>query len=498
MMVLGVTRWRRGAWTAVVCAFALAGCAGGHGGGGGGGTQASAGANGGVAATQPPVGRWLKGDLHVHTHYSHDAQKYGDDVAQSIRLAEFSGLDFVVLGDHRGDWLFADPQLRSTPTRLVVIPGMEWGGAGHAGAHGYSASLTYVTQSGSSGADRIASIRQTIAELHAMGGVFVLNHPMDPRTPWVYPTSGADAMEVWNQLWSMRSVRDLTAQQLGDYAARLGVQPPADALYAATVQGGGSNYQALKRWEYLLDQGEKLAAVGGGDRHYLVRPGEPTTLVYARQASEAAILEAIRQGRTMVARSPRAPHVEFAADGDGDGVYEALIGDSVPLGRANAFRVRVQGAAGGLLVVYKNGQVILERTLATDDEQVAFSDTANARSWYRLDVFEPLDLSDADLRVLRDLVLGLGGRTIRGGLLNIAGNWAQSAINQIQDIVTTGAPAALWLLVRGGQLGVKLEAGAGTRYPIITWPERVSRVLHTDMLRPAYCRGVITSPIWAE
>ena len=47
------------------------------------------------------------------------------------------------------------------------------------------------------------------------------------------------------------------------------------------------------------------------------------------------------------------------------------------------------------------------------------------------------------------------------------------------------------------QMGVQLVPGLG-RFPALTWPEHVSRVLNLELLDDDYARGVTTSPIWAE
>ncbi|GIW73237.1 MAG: hypothetical protein KatS3mg102_2779 [Planctomycetota bacterium] len=478
-------------------------CGGGCGDGQGGQRKAGGGASsgasgGGAAAAQPPAGEWLRGDLHVHTHYSHDADRFGDTVEASIRLAEHAGLDFVVLGDHRVVDVLADPQLTATPTHLVVIPGMEWGGAGHAGAHNLSHQPPYVSQSGA--ADPLRAIQDTIASVHAQGGFFVLNHPMDPKNPWLWPAHGYDGIEIWNQLWAMRRVAEITVADMQDWARRHGNLPlPPEALLAAGARGGGSNHQALKRWEALLEQGHKLAAVGGGDRHYAVLPGEPVTLVFARERTRAAIAEGVRQGRTMVARAVNAARVEFAADADGDGVFESIIGDRVPLGRSIQFRVRVVDGEGGMFALIRNGQELVRQPITAPDETFTFGDTPAVRSWYRVDVWEPLELSDSKARMLRSLVLGTAGQNglLSGGLASLLSSWFGSWLQDLQDIVASGVPAAVWLLIHGQDLGVQV-APVPSRYPVIQWPERVSRILNTDPLAPEYCRAVITSPIWAE
>src|SRR5262245_365022 len=103
------------AGTALVPALALAvGC----GGGGGGKTAAGASvapstSSSGVAVAtsaspttsvpapmQPPVGGWMKGDFHVHSNHSGDAS-IGDDITGVIKCAEYAGLDFTTISDHR-------------------------------------------------------------------------------------------------------------------------------------------------------------------------------------------------------------------------------------------------------------------------------------------------------------------------------------------------------------------------------------------------------------
>jgi len=65
---------------------------------------------------------------------------------------------------------------------------------------------------------------------------------------------------------------------------------------------------ALAFWDALLDEGAHVAAIGGSDDHRagvdldrLQSPiGSPTTMVYADELSVAAIVAAVRAGRTVV------------------------------------------------------------------------------------------------------------------------------------------------------------------------------------------------------
>ena len=74
------------------------------------------------------------------------------------------------------------------------------------------------------------------------------------------------------------------------------------------------------------------------------------------RTSEAGVLEGIRQGRTMISARPPAQggaRIFLEADADGDGTFEAMVGDTVPTGVL--LRARVEGAPGAELRVITNG-----------------------------------------------------------------------------------------------------------------------------------------------
>ena len=85
-------------------------------------------------------------------------------------------------------------------------------------------------------------------------------------------------------------------------------------------------------------------------------PGQPTTYVYAEQRSVEGILDALRAGRTMVSHQPPnlgGPMTFIEANGDRDGTFEAMAGDTVPP-RAQ-LRARVTNAPGALLRIVTDG-----------------------------------------------------------------------------------------------------------------------------------------------
>src|SRR5262249_60053423 len=109
----------------------------------------------------PPIGQWMKGDFHVHSNHSPDAI-IGDDIATVIKCADVAGLDFTVISDHRCVDCLSDPQFLGAQTRLVLIPGEEWGGPGHAGAPGPPpAPITHAEDPSGRAARRAATDEET-------------------------------------------------------------------------------------------------------------------------------------------------------------------------------------------------------------------------------------------------------------------------------------------------------------------------------------------------
>jgi hypothetical protein len=456
----------------------------------------------------PPSGGWLKGDLHVHSMHSHDAVQLGDDIAHLVLAAERAGLDFASISDHRSADCLSDPQFAGAGSALVLLAGEEWGGPGHAGAHGLTRSpIAHEQDEGQGPAVCVQKIEQVIADVHAMGGFFILNHPIDDRCPWYWPVDGFDGMEIWNQPWSFRGAYDVSPADIrkwmGDHGmtSQSGPGAPAEAFAAVALGGGGVNRQRLKYYEAYLASGRHIAAVGGGDSHYLILPGNPTTLVFASDRTPAAICEAVRKGRTMVARAPDAPVLEFTADRDGDGIFESIVGDSLPLGRAVTFKIHVRDAEDGKLELVKNGRIIQQWQVTGGDFEVTYADAAATPSWYRVNCYERLDMSVPNARLLRQLVLGTANlsflNTLSSGLLGGVFGWIGSFAGHVQDIVDTGGPALVWLLLFGDQAGVHM-APIPTRYPRLELPEGVSRILNVCVEDDDYCPGVFTSPIWVE
>jgi len=271
--------------------------------------------------------RWYAGDFHVHTRQSGDASPTIDE---TLEYAQSVGMDFVMLSEHNtnsGLTLYADVQPRHPD--VLIIPGVEWTTyAGHANAIGATEWVDHKV--GVRGVTADGAIQQ----YQDQGALFSINHPTVPGgnlcigCPWeieVDPTI-VDGLEVQGGIWT-----------------------------------------AIDFWEQMCADGSHAAAIGGSDDHRggevsspLDSPiGAPTTMVFADELSVDAILEGVRNGRTVVkVNGIDATMLETELSG-------ARMGDTV-LADAAVLSVVVTGGEGQTLQVIKNGTVLESVTVSSD------------------------------------------------------------------------------------------------------------------------------------
>ncbi|MBI6546881.1 MAG: hypothetical protein HY692_08810, partial [Cyanobacteria bacterium NC_groundwater_1444_Ag_S-0.65um_54_12] len=161
-------------------------------------------------------------------------------------------------------------------------------------------------------------------------------------------------IEVWNSwFWNPLSVDDPETSLTASASPELAIYP---------------NEKAISWWVSLVAGGARVAAIAATDFHRKPQNiARPCTLVLASDRSEKAILAGIRAGRTIMTTHPRGPRVELQADADHDGVFEATIGDTVPV--SSALRIRVKNARGAILRL-KNGSAELLRSTVTSADWV--------------------------------------------------------------------------------------------------------------------------------
>lgn len=269
--------------------------------------------------------RWWAGDLHVHSLESTDAKPTLGEIAA---FARSRGMDWVEISDHNTitqlDFFSAEQEKQKD---LLFVPGIELTTyAGHANAIGATRWVDHrIGQPG-------VTIDGAADAVAAQGGLLAINHP----------------------------VLDVGTLCLG--CAWKHALPPArvGAVEVATggLKEGGLLFtdRAIKFWDDLCAQGVHAAAIGGSDDHRAGKPesstqspiGNPTTMVFADELSAAAIVDAIRKGRTVVKlQAPDDPMVDLTAG-------DAMVGDTLGA-RSVRLRATVTRGRGARVRLMKNG-----------------------------------------------------------------------------------------------------------------------------------------------
>ncbi len=233
----------------------------------------------------------LRGVVHVHTRASHDAE---GSLQELVRGARDAGVAWVALTEHTRP---GGPPASGSMDGVLLIPGFElraWGG---------SLLALGIEARPESYRDPAAATR----EIHAAGGLAFVAH-LDTSQVSVeeWTAAAPDGLEIGNL--------HAAAHESGSF--RLGL---AGTLLPGPLALRGllrTPRAALARWEELPGD----AIVSGTDAHakfrVLGRLGTVdtygrlfrliTTHVVARDASRAAILEALRAGESYVAFEGRA------------------------------------------------------------------------------------------------------------------------------------------------------------------------------------------------
>ncbi|HEY5949366.1 MAG TPA: CehA/McbA family metallohydrolase [Kofleriaceae bacterium] len=316
-------------------------------------------------AVLKPERRWYKGDFHVHSFQSGDATATFDEISA---LATTRGLDFLNISDHNtySQHALLAAYQPSQPNLLFLRGAEITTYTGHTNSVGTS---SYVEH-------RLGYMGRTVAgiadDVAAQGGVMIVNHPvLDLGNACI----GCQWSHVDDTPWEKVSAIELIT---GNFD--IGVQ--------AFVP------RVITLWDSELDQGHRIAVVGGSDDHRAGMDtgptsssiGSPTTLVLADSLSETAIVEAVRKGRTIVQlRGPDDPFVEFKID-------DAEIGDEISQIATVHASVHVVGGDGMFVQLWRNGIKLEQKAVTGADATVAFSDSPGDMSYrYRVELINDLN-----------------------------------------------------------------------------------------------------------
>jgi hypothetical protein len=351
------------------------------------------------SAPASTTARWYAGDLHVHAEHSRDARASMTatfDYAFAPASAGGAGLDFVALSEHNttSAWGEIGRHQPRYPGKLIMRSGEVTTYRGHANHHAGASWADYRTGAvydrGADGSLRLLRQAQPaslfLSQIQAAGGFTQVNHPT------IFPSQVPGFQEAcrgcswdYSDAETDYSLVDSIEVQTGPAGLEQEPRPGPNPFTPL----------AIDFWEDKLDKRYKIAAVGGSDSHdagnrssVTEAPiGEPTTVVFADELSEAGIKRAVEARHSYVKMfGIDSPELRFEARAPRSKT-PAIMGDVVSSKNAS-FLARVIGGEPGAepleLVVFKDREPIHVVPVTGSDFKFRFGSQGPGR--YRIQV----------------------------------------------------------------------------------------------------------------
>ncbi len=355
--------------------------------------------------------RWYKGELSAQSNYG--AGK--ESVKQLVARAEAAGLDFLAITDRNTLGSIFDPDFRSD--KVVLIPSLAWGNDGMGDA------LIYGPRTAPEAPESVYQAQSECLRVQAQGGVFAVSHPCSADHPWKWGLSYVNAIQAWYGDWGtppplklesleeamkvrgtdgklLYTLAAAAALDTGKVVMEVGTgqssdappqETPADTAAPAAgkvvelpVQGVSANMQNTYFWDLELVRGLMACGIAGTGTAAPGTPmARPVTYIQAESKSLPAILEGLRQGRTVMASAPDGVFVDMVADVMLDGKIDARIGDVIPLHKDVRFLVQVTNGQGKKLRILHNGRPIQTKIIDRNDFSWPVKQCPDAACSYR-------------------------------------------------------------------------------------------------------------------
>ena len=283
---------------------------------------------------------WYRGDLHMHDAHSDGScvSRLGHKVPcplyKTVEAAASRGLDFIAISDHNTTSHFnVMRELQPYFDNLLLMPAREITTfQGHANVFGTTAFIDFRLTS-----SNVPDIHTLLGNVREAHGMFSINHPGLP--------SGAACMGCG---WTAPNT---------DFSK-------VDAIEALNGDASEGPYSGIAYWQERLNKGFRITGIAGSDNHNADLPpqarsavGHPTTVVYASELSERAILEGIRAGHVFVdGEGTKDRLIEFTAR---TGAHTASMGDVLHAasGERVQFSVRAAALVGAHVEVIQDGRL---------------------------------------------------------------------------------------------------------------------------------------------
>jgi hypothetical protein len=323
------------------------------------------------SSTVRPGAAWYRGDLHMHTAHSDGSCKSqsGRSVPcplfKTLEAASQRGLDFIAVSDHNTTSHYeAERELAPYFDKLLLMHAREITTyEGHANLFGTDQFVDFRL-----GTPEVPNINSLLQKAHDTGGLLSINHPGRP--------TGEQCIGCG---WSPKPAADMHLVQ---------------AIEAINGKDADTPVSGIPFWEEQLNHGFHITGIGDSDSHHADTPldrfgsvGHPTTVVYAAELSEAAILNGIRAG-----------HVFVDAEGSSDrslsltaktGAQTAMMGDSlaVPPGAAVNFSVDFSHIPVAQIEVIEDGKILQTFASVQENQKQEFSVQEDGKPhWVRVNI----------------------------------------------------------------------------------------------------------------
>jgi hypothetical protein len=310
--------------------------------------------------------RWYQGDFHTHTGHS-DGFGCRDtrdnrapcQVYQVAAAAHEQGLDFVAIADHNTvshhhditviQPVFPDVLLLSSQEVTTFF--------GHANVHGTRLPVDF----------RFGFEGYTVRDLqHTVQNIGALLAIVHPGRPTGDSCTGCG--------WSAENT---------DFSR-------VDAIEIVNGTQVETNISGIPFWHDRLNEGYRITAIGGSDDHGAGfgrdKPGTPTTVVYASELSEMALLQGVRSGKVYVKTTGR-----HLPDADFSGIQFATaipMGGVAQPGAAFVWRTTFTSDINAELELILNGEVISRTDIPAQTSNPMFTELElpDAPGWIRANI----------------------------------------------------------------------------------------------------------------
>jgi hypothetical protein len=320
-----------------------------------------------------PGPAWYRGDLHMHDAHSdgsclsQSGKKVPCPLYKTVETAADRGLDFIAISDHNTISQYNDMrELQPYFDHLLLIPAREITTfEGHANVYGPTDFIDFRLTS-----PHVPDFNHLLDEVQRLHGILSINHPGIP--------SGESCMGCG---WTVPNT---------DFSRITAIE---------VINGGtaGGPHSGIPLWQQQLNKGLRLTALGGSDNHdadlkaqTYSAIGHPTTVIYATNLSENAILDAIRAGHVFVdAEGSKDRAIDFTAKSD---TTTAMMGDDIqaPAGQQIHLTLKMTALTGDHAEIIVDGQptTLLDASAANQNTETKNFDyrSDGKRHWLRANI----------------------------------------------------------------------------------------------------------------